>query len=94
MNELRELILNITQDIHGYRYHEALSSVSQLVEALTTWNSDHELESMSVVKSVNETLEHINRAIEDKDYLRMADLLEYELLFVLETIENPKEELQ
>lgn len=94
MDSLRDLILRINDKIYGYRYHEAMGLIPGLIEALIQWQSGRTQDSPQLVMDLNEILGYINQAIQDKDYLRLADVLNHELLRALESIELPKEALQ
>lgn len=94
MNELREIVSRINSEVYGYRYQEALQLIDQLIHEVARWQDNRGNAILMGLAEINEILEFVNQAIMDKDYLRMADLLEYELLKAVESLETPKEELQ
>jgi len=93
MNELKEIIARINGEVYQYHYQEAMNLIPNLISEIERWQ-EVQKKSAHVIADFNDILGFINQAIIDNDFLRMADILQYELLTAVEAIESPKEELQ
>lgn len=94
MNNLNTAITAIANEIYSYRYHEAVEMIPQLIEALESWQRSLDNSLQDQMGDINEVLGFVNQALEDRDYLRLADVLEFELMRSIGMMDGIGEVLQ
>lgn len=76
MNELNTTVNEIQKAIFSYQIAEVSGKIFMFIERMSTWTILLALEEQIIV---NQILGAVLKSYENKDYLLLADLLEFEL---------------
>lgn len=89
MNELVQLAETLEDDIFDFRIDTAMQKVSALTERVITTSSSID---SSLLSELTDIINHVNYALDNKDYLFLIDLLQFELIpFMESSTSSPRE---